>query len=271
MPSEACASRTPSSWAGAGEGSCRPVGERGLRGRLGPTRFSARTGSSPRHSPAVPSRMSRTSPGVIGATSGSSSHRLPSVKSASGRAVSASANDHRLLTQTCNASPYRGMLRVGAWCSNWGTPAGRTNLLLRFGLGQPVLPCTRSTPGDPPWQGLHCVGSRSRLPTSFALFGALMAGTRLRGDRTCRRVVPGWVGEEGGVIGGLRRAGALRRAGFRGHWESVAVSCDRDTDPSHIGCVIRQAPTRIRPSHAVMTDRGSAHQAATLSASPPPR
>jgi hypothetical protein len=55
------ASRTPSSWAGAGEGSCRAVGERGLRGRLGPTRFSARTGSSPRHSPAVPSSMSRTS------------------------------------------------------------------------------------------------------------------------------------------------------------------------------------------------------------------
>jgi hypothetical protein len=180
---------------------------------------------------------------LIGATSEGSSHRLPSVKSASGRAVSASANDHRLLTQTCDASPYRGMLRVGVRCSNWGTPAGGTNLLLRFGPGQPVLPCTRSTPCNPPWQGPPCVGSRTRLATSFALFGALMAGTRLRGDHTCRRVVPGWLWEEGVVIGGLRRAGALRRAGFRGHWESVAVSCDRDTDPSHIGCVIRQAPT----------------------------
>jgi hypothetical protein len=107
--------------------------------------------------------MSRTPPRVIGATSESSSHRLPSVKSASGRAVSASANDHRLLTQTCDASPYRGMLRVGAWCSNWGTPAGRTNLLLRFGLGQPVLPCTRSTPCHPAWQGPPRLGSRTRL------------------------------------------------------------------------------------------------------------
>ena len=165
------------------------------------------------------------------------------MRSASGRAVSASTNDHRLLRQTCDASPYRGMLRVGAWCSNWGTPAGRTNLLLRFGLGQPVLPCTRSTPCHPRWQGPSSVGSPTRSSTSFALLGALMAGTRLRGDHTRRRVVPGRVGEEDGVIGGLRRAGALRRAGFRGHWESVAVSCDRDTDPSHIGCVIRQAPT----------------------------
>ena len=151
------------------------------------------------------------------------------------------------------------MLRVGAWCSNWGTPAGRTNLLLRFGLGQPVLPCTRSTPCHPAWQGPPRLDSHTRLPTSFALFGALMAGTRLRGDHTRRRVVPGRVGEEDGLIGGLRRAGALRRAGFQGHWESVAVNCDRDTDPSHIGCVIRQAPTRIRPSHAVMTDRGQGH------------
>jgi hypothetical protein len=143
------------------------------------------------------------------------------------------------------------MLRVGAWCSNWGTPAGRTNLLLRFGLGQPVLPCTRSTPCHPAWQGPPCVGSRTPQPTSFALFGALMAGTRLRGDHTRRRVVPGRVGEEDGVIGGLRRAGALRRAGFRGHWESVAVNCDRDTDPSHIGCVIRQAPT----ARQTITDR----------------
>jgi len=85
-----------------------------------------------------------------------------------------------------------------------------------------------------------------RVPASFAMFSALMAGTRLRGDHTCRRVVPGWVWEQGEGIGGLRRAGALRRAGFRGHWESVAVSCDRDTDPSHIGCVIRQAPTAHR-------------------------
>jgi len=200
--------------------------------------------------------MSRTPPRVTGATSESSSHRLPSVKSASDRAVSASANDHRLLTQTCDASPYRGMLRVGAWCSNWGTPAGRTNLLLRFGLGQPVLPCTRSTLCGPSWQGPPRVGSRTRLPASFALFGALMAGTRLRGDHMRRRVVRRWVGEEGGVIGGFRRVGVLRRAGFRGHWESVAVSCDRDTDPSHIGSAIRQAPTRIRPSHAVRTDRG---------------
>jgi hypothetical protein len=80
------------------------------------------------------------------------------------------------------------------------------------------------------------------------------------------------------VIGGFRRVGALRRAGFRGHWDSVAVSCDRDTDPSHIGSVIRQAPTRIRPSHAVMTDRGPGrgrpgpgvgHQAATATGEPP--
>src|SRR3954452_13185851 len=104
-----------------------------------------------------------------------------------------------------------------AACSAWVPGArtgerqsGRTNLLLRFGLGQPVLPCARSTPCDPPWQGPPCVGSRTHPPTSFALFGAL-AGTRLRGDHTRRRVVPGWVGEEGGVIGGLRRAGALRR------------------------------------------------------------
>jgi hypothetical protein len=65
-----------------------------------------------------------------------------------GRAVSASAN-LRLLTQTCDASPYRGMLRVGARNSNWGTPTGRTNLLLRFGLGLPVFPCIRSTRSGP--------------------------------------------------------------------------------------------------------------------------
>jgi hypothetical protein len=99
------------------------------------------------------------------------------------------------------------------------------------------------------------VRSRTRLPTSFALFGALMAGTRLRGDHTCRRVVPGPVGEEGVVIGGLRRAGALRRAGFRGHWESVAVSCDRDTDPSHISGAIRQAPTAASRHTPYQTDR----------------
>ena len=173
---------------------------------------------------------------MIGATSDSPSHRLPSVRNASGRAVSASANDHRLLTQTCDASPYRGMLRVGVRCSNWGTPAGRTNLLLRFGLGQPVLPCTRSTPCDPPWQGPPRVGSRTRLAPSFALFDALMAGTRLRGDHTRRTVVPGRVGEEDGLIGGLRRSGALRRAGFRGHWESVAVNCDRDRPIAHRLC-----------------------------------
>jgi hypothetical protein len=61
--------------------------------------------------------------------------------------------------------PYGGMLRVGAWCSNWGTPVGRTNLLLWFGLGQSVLPCTRSTPCDPPWQGrLGSVAFRASRP-----------------------------------------------------------------------------------------------------------
>ena len=64
---------------------------------------------------------------------------LPSVKSARCWLVSAAGTDHRSLTQTHNAQPYRGVLRVGAWCSNWGTPTGRTNLLHRSGLGLPVF------------------------------------------------------------------------------------------------------------------------------------
>jgi len=161
---------------------------------------------------------------------------LPGVHNAPCRSVSASSTRESCPDADHGAEPYRGMLRVGAWCSNWGTPAGRTNLLLRFGLGQPVLPCTRSTPCHPAWQGPPRLGSRTRLPTSFALFGALMAGTRLRGDHTRRRVVPGRVGEDDELIGGLRRAGALRRAGFRGHWESVAVNCDRDRPIAHRLC-----------------------------------
>jgi hypothetical protein len=61
--------------------------------------------------------------------------------------VSASVNDHQLLTQTHGAKPHRGALRVGARCSGPGSPTGRTNLLLRSGLGLPVFPwATRYSP-----------------------------------------------------------------------------------------------------------------------------
>ena len=209
--------------------------------------------------PVVPPRVtvragrdeSDVAPGLTGATSESSSHRLPSVKSAPCRSVSASANDHRLLTQTCDASPYRGMLRVGAWCSNRGTPAGRTKLLLRFGLGLPVFPCTRSTPCRPHWQGPSCAGSRTRLRTSFALFSALMAGTRLRGDHGCRGVVRGRVGEEGVVIGGLRRAGACRRAGSS-RVTGNRLRCAAIETPTHrTSWCDPPCPDRVEPSHTV--------------------
>ena len=212
-------------------------------------------GEMSRTSPRVTVRAGRdesdVAPGLTGATSESSSHRLPSVKSAPCRSVSASANDHRLLTQTCDASPYRGMLRVGAWCSNRGTPAGRTKLLLRFGLGLPVFPCTRSTPCRPHWQGPSCAGSRTRLRTSFALFSALMAGTRLRGGHGCRGVVRGRVGEEGVVIGGLRRAGAWRRAGSS-RVTGNRLRCAAIETPTHrTSWCDPPCPDRVEPSYAV--------------------
>ena len=240
--------------------------------------------------PVVPPRVtvragrdeSDVAPGLTGATSESSSHRLPSVKSAPCRSVSASANDHRLLTQTCDASPYRGMLRVGAWCSNRGTPAGRTKLLLRFGLGPPVFPCTRSTPCHPRWQGPSSAGSRTRLPTSFALFSALMAGTRLRGDHGCRGVVRRRVGEEGVVIGGLRRA---RRLQARRLFEGTGnrLRCAAIETPTHrTSWCDPPCPDRVEPSHTVQDPtaagvvmdtpyRGRRIEPRRLSASPLPQ
>jgi hypothetical protein len=129
--------------------------------------------------------------------------------------------------------PYRGMLRVGARYSSQGSPAGRSNLLLRFGLGLPVSRGTRSTPPRLCRQGPAPRWRRPKWTEPSALFSALMADTRLRIKWATAGVARFNIWEQVRKSALFAESAPEARRLLKGSGNRLRLRGDRDADPSH--------------------------------------